>query len=57
MLYLQGYWELNHTCLGDRKEATRIEQKEIPSDHGESSIVGSINFHDGEQQCDIIQGD
>lgn len=50
-------WALNHSCLGDRKEETRKEQEEIPSNHGESSIVGSIDFQDGEQQCDVIHRD
>ena len=50
----KGPWALDHSCPGDSKEATRKKQ-EIPLDHGESSIVGSIDFQDGEQRCDIIR--
>lgn len=34
-----------------------MEQEKIPSSHGESSVVGSIDLQDGEKQRDIIQGD
>lgn len=40
----KGHYALNHSCLGD-KEATRVEQLETPSHHGDSSIVGFIGFH------------
>ena len=45
----KGVWDLNHSCPSDKKEAKKIEQEEIPSDHGESFVVGSIDLQDGEQ--------
>lgn len=65
----KGLWEPNHSCRGNKNEATRMEQKEIPSNHGDSSIVGSTNFQeithgeseqlskDDEKKRDIIQED
>lgn len=42
----KGPWQPNYSSPSDRKEKIRIGQEGIPSYHGQSSIIRSIDFQE-----------